>query len=49
MFSPEMLEIFKKTKRIFDPQNIFNPGKKVPQPGHAGTVEYLEKHIAVEP
>ena len=29
MFSPEIVALFKKTKDIFDPQNIFNPGKKV--------------------
>ncbi len=28
MYGPKMLEIFKKTKRIFDPANIFNPHKK---------------------
>src|SRR3989344_2980712 len=43
MYSPEVLELFKKTKEIFDPQNIFNPGKKV-----NGTLEYLESHIAIE-
>ena len=43
MYSPEVLELFKKTKEIFDPQNIFNPGKKV-----NGTLEYLENHIAIE-
>ena len=43
MYSPEVLELFKKTKQIFDPQNIFNPGKKV-----NGTLEYLEKHIAID-
>lgn len=43
MYSPEILELFKKTKEIFDPQNIFNPGKKV-----GGTLEYLENHIAIE-
>jgi FAD/FMN-containing dehydrogenase len=42
MYSPEVLELFKKTKEIFDPKNIFNPGKKV-----NGTLEYLEKHIAI--
>ena len=42
MYSPEVLELFKKTKEIFDPKNIFNPGKKV-----GGTVEYLENHIAI--
>lgn len=29
MFGPEMHALFVKTKNIFDPQNIFNPGKKV--------------------
>ncbi|MDP3763255.1 MAG: FAD-binding oxidoreductase [bacterium] len=43
MYSPKVLELFKKTKEIFDPHNIFNPGKKV-----GGTLEYLENHIAIE-
>lgn len=29
MFGPEMMRLFKETKRIFDPLTIFNPGKKV--------------------
>ncbi|MEX2013325.1 MAG: FAD-binding oxidoreductase, partial [Parcubacteria group bacterium] len=29
MYSPKVLNLFKKTKEIFDPQDIFNPGKKV--------------------
>ncbi len=29
MFGPEMLALFLEVKKIFDPQNIFNPGKKV--------------------
>ncbi|MBL8158477.1 FAD-binding oxidoreductase [bacterium] len=29
MFGPEMYALFGETKRIFDPLNIFNPGKKV--------------------
>lgn len=29
MFSDEMLQIFTDIKNIFDPKNIFNPGKKV--------------------
>jgi FAD/FMN-containing dehydrogenase len=29
MFSKKMLEIFKQTEAIFDPDDIFNPGKKV--------------------
>ncbi len=43
MYSPEILNLFKQTKEIFDPQNIFNPGKKV-----GGTIEYLASHIAIE-
>ncbi|MEK7461540.1 MAG: FAD-binding oxidoreductase [Patescibacteria group bacterium] len=43
MYNPEVLKLFKQTKEIFDPQNIFNPGKKV-----NGTLEYLESHIATE-
>lgn len=43
MYSPEVLELFKKTKAIFDPQNIFNPGKKV-----NGTLDYMTSHIAIE-
>lgn len=43
MYSKEVLDLFKKTKEIFDPKNIFNPGKKV-----SGTIEYMEKHIALE-
>lgn len=48
MYSPTVLNLFQKTKDIFDPQNIFNPGKKVPSTssGQArGTLEYLESHI----
>ncbi len=50
MYTSEVLELFKKTKEIFDPQNIFNPGKKVPAMGGAsgGTLEYLENHIRIE-
>jgi FAD/FMN-containing dehydrogenase len=29
MFGPDMYALFLKTKKIFDPHNIFNPGKKV--------------------
>lgn len=40
MFGAEIYQLFEKTKSIFDPHNIFNPGKKV-----GGTLEYLEAHI----
>lgn len=29
MYSPEIISLFEKTKAIFDPENILNPGKKV--------------------
>jgi FAD/FMN-containing dehydrogenase len=29
MFSPKLLSLFKETEHIFDPDDIFNPGKKV--------------------
>lgn len=41
MYSPEVLKLFEETKRIFDPQNIFNPGKKV-----GGTIADIEKFMA---
>jgi len=41
MFGEEVYKLFKQTKEIFDPNNIFNPGKKV-----GGTIEYMEEHIA---
>jgi len=41
MFGAEVYGLFVKTKQIFDPQNIFNPGKKV-----AGTWEYALAHIS---
>ncbi|MFZ3020408.1 MAG: FAD-binding oxidoreductase [Minisyncoccia bacterium] len=46
MYGTEIIGLFRKTKNIFDPQNIFNPGKKVG--GFAmdlGSFEYIENHI----
>jgi len=40
MYSPEVLALFAETKRIFDPENIFNPGKKV-----GGTMADIEKYM----
>jgi FAD/FMN-containing dehydrogenase len=37
MFGAKMAELFKETKDIFDPQGIFNPGKKV-----GGTFEAIK-------
>ncbi|MEK9181856.1 MAG: FAD-binding oxidoreductase [Patescibacteria group bacterium] len=48
MYGEKTISIFKEIKKIFDPKNIFNPGKKVPANGGAGTKEYLKTHIATE-
>ncbi len=40
MYSPEILALFQQVKNIFDPQNIFNPHKKV-----GGDLKYLEDHL----
>ncbi len=44
MFGPAVADLFKKTKAIFDPTNIFNPGKKV-----GGTFADLRKAINMTP
>ena len=40
MYGKEIIALFKETKEIFDPENIFNPGKKV-----GDTKKYLLEHI----
>ncbi len=39
-YGPEIISLFEQTKNIFDPQNIFNPGKKV-----GGTFEDIRKYM----
>jgi FAD/FMN-containing dehydrogenase len=41
MFGNEMASLFKQIKNIFDPENIFNPGKKVGM-----TKQDIEKYLA---
>lgn len=41
MYGDKLVDLFRATKQIFDPENIFNPGKKV-----GGTLEYAVKHYA---
>lgn len=43
MFGKEMYNLFEETKKIFDPKNIFNPGKKV-----NSDWKWALKHIAKE-
>jgi len=40
MYGPEIMKLFTEVKRIFDPKNIFNPGKKV-----GASMEYSLAHI----
>ncbi len=48
IFSPEIIDLFAQTKHLFDPQNIFNPGKKVADIHGSGTKQYLADHIILE-
>lgn len=48
MFNPKIIGIFAEIKQIFDPKNIFNPGKKVASSDGQGTKEYLSSHITIE-
>jgi FAD/FMN-containing dehydrogenase len=49
MFGEKVYSLFVETKKIFDPTNIFNPGKKVALGGGgAGTKEYISSHIIHE-
>ncbi len=41
MYGEKIYELFKEVKDIFDPQNIFNPGKKI-----GGTRADIEKYLA---
>ena len=41
MYGPAIVALFVQTKNIFDPKNIFNPGKKV-----GGTFSDIEKYIS---
>lgn len=41
MYGPKIAELFRQIKQIFDPLDIFNPGKKV-----GGSLKYSEEHIA---
>lgn len=43
MYGKDVINLFQRTKDIFDPLNIFNPGKKV-----GGSFEYIYEHIAEE-
>ena len=43
MYGPAICKLFEETKKIFDPQNIFNPRKKV-----GGNMQFAVNHIKNE-
>jgi FAD/FMN-containing dehydrogenase len=43
MYGQEIYNLFKQVKEIFDPDNIFNPRKKV-----GTTLEYAMRHIKTD-
>jgi FAD/FMN-containing dehydrogenase len=43
MYGPEIYGLFKQVKSIFDPNNIFNPGKKI-----GSSWEYAQKYLITE-
>lgn len=43
MYGKEVYRLFEETENIFDPDNIFNPGKKV-----GSTLEYARAHLDVQ-
>jgi len=42
-YGEEVCGLFEETKKIFDPEGIFNPGKKV-----GGTLDYALSHLDIE-
>ncbi len=43
MYGKEVYKLFQATKKLFDPKNIFNPGKKVD-----GDLDYAMSHLRTE-
>ncbi len=41
MYGEQIYKLFEETKNIFDPQHIFNPGKKV----FGNSIEFVKEHI----
>ena len=48
LFGSEMVALFERTKKIFDPLNIFNPGKKVSLPCQGGTFADIKRDMIRE-
>jgi len=43
MYGQDIMQLFKQTKAIFDPLNLFNPGKKI-----GSSVAYSKAHMKTE-
>ncbi len=43
MYGKKVVKLFEETKKIFDPKNIFNPGKKV-----GGSLAYAMAHVNIK-
>lgn len=43
MYGREVYALFEQTEKIFDPENIFNPGKKV-----GSTLAYAREHLDIK-
>lgn len=49
MYGKKICSLFAEVKNMFDPKNIFNPGKKIGlSDGKIGTKEYIASHLALE-
>lgn len=44
MYSPELMRLFAEVKHIFDPEHIFNPGKKIGTDLHQAMSHIMEKN-----
>lgn len=44
MYGSKVYELFRQTKQIFDPKNIFNPGKKI-MTEHSQNLQYAFDHV----
>jgi len=49
MFGPAVYEAFREVKRLFDPDNVLNPGKVVDAPAMTESLRYAPPYHAVEP
>jgi len=49
MFGPVVYEAFRQVKRVFDPENVLNPGKVVDAPAMTENLRYDERYRPLTP